>query len=45
MSDLNFSDSGVDQADAPAEAVETLESPETLEVSETVEPAEAVDAG
>ena len=51
MSDLNFSDSGVDQADAPAEAVETPEvpetpeSPETLEVSETVEPAEAVDAG
>jgi transcriptional antiterminator NusG len=42
---LNFSDSGVDQADAPAEAVETPESPETLEVSETVEPAEAVDAG
>ena len=45
MSDLNFSDSGVDQADAPAEAVETPEAPETLEVSETVEPAEAVDAG
>lgn len=45
MSDLNFSDSGVDQADAPAEAVETPEVPETLEVSETVEPAEAVDAG
>ena len=45
MSDLNFSDSGVDQADAPAEAVETPEAPETLEVTETVEPAEVVDAG
>ena len=45
MSDLNFSDSGVDQADAPAEAVETPEAPETPEVTETVEPAEAVDAG
>ena len=45
MSDLNFSDSGVDQADASAEAVETPEAPETLEVTETVEPAEAVDAG
>jgi transcription termination/antitermination protein NusG len=45
LSDLNFSDSGVDQADAPAEAVETPEAPETLEVSEAVEPAEALDAG
>jgi len=45
LSDLNFSDSGVDQADAPAEAVETPEAPETPEVTETVEPAEAVDAG
>ncbi len=39
MSDLNFSDSGVDQAEAAAEAVETPE------VSELAEPSEAVDAG
>ena len=41
MSDLNFSDSGVDQADAPAEAVEA---PEVIEASETAETVE-VDAG
>ena len=44
MSDLNFSDSGVDQADAPAEAVDSPETPEVIEVSETAETVE-VDAG